>query len=32
MRIEPSCIAPLELLQRESMPYIPANDEAASKG
>jgi hypothetical protein len=32
MHIALSCIAPLELLQREAMLYIPLNDEAASKG
>ena len=32
MRIELSCIAPLELLRREGMPYIHSNDEASSKG
>jgi len=32
MRIELSCIAPLELLRRETMSYIPPNDEASSKG
>jgi hypothetical protein len=28
----PSCIAALELLQREGMSYIYSNDEASSKG
>jgi len=32
MHIALSCIAPLELLRRESMPYIRFNDEASSKG
>jgi hypothetical protein len=32
MHIKPSCIAALELLQREGMAYIPSNDEASSKG
>jgi hypothetical protein len=32
MHIGPSCIAALELLQREGIPYIRFNDEASSKG
>jgi hypothetical protein len=32
MHIGLSCIAALELLQRDGMPYIPSNDEASSKG
>jgi hypothetical protein len=32
MHIALSCIAPLELLRREDMPYIRFNDEAPSKG
>jgi len=32
MHIEPSCIAALELLQREGVPYIGCNDEAFLKG
>ena len=32
MHIKPSCIAALELLQREGMSYIPCNDEAFLQG
>jgi uncharacterized protein YjiS (DUF1127 family) len=32
MHIKPSCIAALELLQREGIPYIRCNDEAFLQG
>jgi uncharacterized protein YjiS (DUF1127 family) len=32
MQITSSCIAPLELLQREAMPYIRSNDEVFLQG
>jgi hypothetical protein len=32
MRLTPSCIAALELLQRGNLLYIHFNDEASSKG
>jgi hypothetical protein len=32
MRNEPSCVAALELLRREGLPYICFDDEASSKG